>query len=151
LSIQQPTRHPRPLIVLDINELMGSNLRLALARRKFMKKQLSLIIGTAVLAGGLLISANPSVAQEAGNSEQRRPGFFNILGSILLTPLQLVSKTVTCVGTQVTAAVPYVATFGVEGAYDGGTNGRDIGETARRSCTGSWIVRPSQVARDYNE
>jgi hypothetical protein len=137
--------------VLDINELMGSNLRLALARRKFMKKQLSLIIGTAVLAGGLLISANPSVAQEAGNSEQRRPGFFNILGSILLTPLQLVSKTVTCVGTQVTAAVPYVATFGVEGAYDGGTNGRDIGETARRSCTGSWIVRPSQVARDYNE
>jgi len=116
-----------------------------------MKKQLSLIVGTAVLAGGLLISANPSVAQEAGNSEQRRPGFFNILGSILLTPLQLVSKTVTCVGTQVTAAVPYVATFGVEGAYDGGTNGRDIGETARRSCTGSWIVRPSQVARDYNE
>ena len=137
--------------MLDINELMGSNLRLALARRKFIKKQLSLIIGTAVLAGGLLISANPSVAQEAGNSEQRRPGFFNILGSILLTPLQLVSKTVTCVGTQVTAAVPYVATFGVEGAYDGGTNGRDIGETARRSCTGSWIVRPSQVARDYNE
>jgi hypothetical protein len=115
-----------------------------------MKKQLSLIIGTAVLAGGLLISANPSVAQEAGDSA-RRPGFFNILGSILLTPLQLVSKTVTCVGTQVTAAVPYVATFGVEGAYDGGTNGRDIGETARRSCTGSWIVRPSQVAQDYNE
>jgi hypothetical protein len=137
--------------VLDINELMGSNLRLALARRKSMKKQLSLIIGTAVLAGGLLISANPSVAQGAGDSAQRRPGFFNILGSILLTPLQLVSKTVTCVGTQVTAAVPYVATFGVEGAYDGGTNGRDIGETARRSCTGSWIVRPSQVARDYGE
>jgi hypothetical protein len=137
--------------VLDINELMGSNLRLALARRKSMKKQLSLIIGTAILAGGLLISANPSVAQEAGDSVQRRPGFFSILGSILLTPLQLVSKTVTCVGTQVTAAVPYVATFGVEGAYDGGTNGRDIGETARRSCTGSWIVRPSQVAQDYGE
>jgi hypothetical protein len=124
------------LIVLDIYKLMGSNLRLALARRKSMKKHLSLIIGTAVLAGGLLISANPSVAQEAGDPVQRRPGFFSILGSILLTPLQLVSKTVTCVGTQVTAAVPYVATFGVEGAYDGGTNGRDIGETARRSCTG---------------
>jgi hypothetical protein len=116
-----------------------------------MKKQLSLVIGTVVLAGGLLISANPSVAQEAGAPGQPRPGFFSILGSILLTPLQLVSKTVTCVGTQVTAAVPYVATFGVEGAYDGGTNGRDIGETARRSCTGSWIVRPSQVAQDYGE
>ncbi|HEY6997330.1 MAG TPA: hypothetical protein VH851_05350 [Candidatus Binatia bacterium] len=116
-----------------------------------MKKQLSLVIGTVVLAGGLLISANPSVAQEASAPGQPRPGFFSILGSILLTPLQLVSKTVTCVGTQVTAAVPYVATFGVEGAYDGGTNGRDIGETARRSCTGSWIVRPSQVARDYGE
>jgi len=116
-----------------------------------MKKPLSVLMGIALLAVGLLIPANPSVAQEADAPTQRRPGFFHILGSILLTPPLLVVKTVTCVGTQVTAAVPYVATFGVEGNYDGGTNGRDIGETARRSCTGSWIVRPSQVVRDYGE
>ena len=115
-----------------------------------MKKRIGLIMGAVILTAGFL-SANPTGAQEAGAPAAARPGPFSIIGSILLTPLQLVSKTVTCVGTQVTAAVPYVATFGVEGAYDGGTNGRDIGETARRSCTGSWIVRPSQVARDYGE
>jgi hypothetical protein len=114
-----------------------------------MKKRIGLIMGAAILTAGLL-SANPSGAQEAG-APAARPGFFSILGSILLTPPHLLFKTVTCVGTQVTAAVPYVTTYGVEGAYDGGTNGRDIGETARRSCTGSWIVRPSQVARDYGE
>jgi hypothetical protein len=115
-----------------------------------MKKQIGLIMGAAILTAGLL-SANPSGAQDAGAPAASRPGFFSILGSILLTPPHLLYKTVTCVGTQVTAAVPYVATYGVEGAYEGGTNGRDIGETARRSCTGSWIVRPSQVARDYGE
>ena len=40
-------------------------------------------------------------------------------------------------------------TYGVEGAYDGGTNGRDIGETARRSCTGDWVIPASQVRKDY--
>jgi hypothetical protein len=137
--------------VLDIDELIGSNSPLRSDRRNSMKKPLSVLMGIALLAVGLLIPANPSVAQEADAPAQRRPGFFHILGSILLTPPLLVVKTVTCVGTQVTAAVPYVATFGVEGGYDGGTNGRDIGETARRSCTGSWIVRPSQVVRDYGE
>jgi hypothetical protein len=137
--------------VLDIDELMGSNSRLGLLRRISMKKPLYLLVGAALLATGLLIPTSPSVAQETGAPGQRRPGFFHILGSILLTPPLLVVKTVTCVGTQVTAAVPYVATYGVEGGYDGGTNGRDIGETARRSCTGSWIVRPSQVVRDYGE
>jgi hypothetical protein len=53
------------------------------------------------------------------------------------------------VGTQATAAVAYVGTYGVEGSYDGGTNGRDIGEVARRSCTGDWIIPPEQVKRDY--
>ncbi len=115
-----------------------------------MNKRTALIMTAAILTAGLL-SANPSGAQEAGAPAAARPGFFSVLGSILLTPPHLLFKTVTCVGTQVTAAVPYVATYGVEGAYDGGTNGRDIGETARRSCTGSWIVRPSQVARDYGE
>ena len=120
-----------------------------------MRRSLSLAFGAAIVSLSLLVWATPSFAQDGAASspvsQPRRPGFFHILGSILFTPPLLVVKTVTCVGTQATAAVPYIATYGVEGAYDGGTNGRDIGETARRSCTGSWIVRPSQLVRDYSE
>jgi hypothetical protein len=119
-----------------------------------MKRQLFSFIGATLLAFSLLAPANHSLAEEATQdtvTQPRRPNFFHVLGSILFTPPLLVVKTVTCVGTQFTAAVPYITTFGVEGHYDGGTNGRDIGETARRSCTGSWIVRPSQVVRDYGE
>lgn len=116
-----------------------------------MKKPLSLPIGATLLAVSLLTAPTFSIAQEANVPGQRRPGFPHILGSIVFTPIHLVVKTVTCSAAQVGAAVAYTATFGVEGAYDGGTNGRDIGETARRSCTGSWIVRPSQVVRDYGE
>jgi hypothetical protein len=72
-----------------------------------------------------------------------------VLGSVFLSILHLPVKLVTCVGTQATAAVAYTATFGVPGNYDGGTNGRDIGETARRSCTGAWFITPSQVKADY--
>ncbi len=116
-----------------------------------MKKPLSLLVGAALVAGSLLISAKPSIAEEADASAPRRPGFFHILGSILLTPPHLLFKAATCYSTQAAAAAPYVFTYGVEGAYEGGTNGRDIGETATRACTGSWIVRPSQLARDYRE
>jgi hypothetical protein len=119
-----------------------------------MKQSLFLVIGATLLAFSLLAPASRSLAEEAAQevvSQPRRPGFIHILGSIVFTPLHLVNKTITCGVTQVAAAVPYITTFGVEGHYDGGTNGRDIGETARRSCTGSWIVRPSQIVRDYGE
>jgi hypothetical protein len=119
-----------------------------------MKRPLSLFVGATLLVFNLLAPTSHSLAEEAAQdviSQPRRPGFFHILGSIVFTPLHLVYKTVTCGATQAAAAVPYITTFGVEGHYDGGTNGRDIGETARRSCTGSWIVRPSQVVRDYGE
>jgi hypothetical protein len=69
---------------------------------------------------------------------QEDNGIF-ILGSVLFSILHVPFKLATCVGTQATAAVAYTATFDVPGNYDGGTNGRDIGETARRSCTGSWL------------
>jgi hypothetical protein len=98
-----------------------------------------------------LVVPSLSLAAESTQQEQRRPGFVHILGGILLTPPVFVGKLVTCVGTQVTAGVAYTATFGVEGNYNGGTNGREIGEVARRSCTGSWWVRPSQVLADYGE
>jgi hypothetical protein len=121
-----------------------------------MKNFSSMVLGATLLSLTLLVSPSLSLAQQAGQredsvSQPRRPNFFHILGSIVFTPIHLVAKTVTCVGTQATAAVAYTTTYGVEGHYDGGTNGRDIGETARRSCTGSWIVRPSQVVRDYGE
>jgi hypothetical protein len=104
----------------------------------------------ALLILSLFVVPNISMAQQ-DMQRAARPGFFSILGSIVFTTLNVPLKAVTCVGTQATAAVAYTATFGVEGHYDGGTNGKDIGETARRSCTGSWIVRPSHVVRDYGE
>jgi hypothetical protein len=107
-----------------------------------------------------LVVANVSLAEELAQpmdpasysaTQSRRPGFVHILGSIVFTTLHVPAKLVTCVGTQTVAAVAYTGTFGVEGNYAGGTNGGEIGEVARRSCTGSWIVRPSQVVRDYGE
>ena len=123
-----------------------------------MKQSFALVTSATLLLVSLSAPASRSLADQAAQDEApnsvnqtRRPGFFPILGSIVFTTLHLPAKLITCVGTQATAAVAYTATFGVEGNYDGGTNGRDIGETARRSCTGSWIVRPSQVVRDYGE
>ncbi len=123
-----------------------------------MKQSFFGVIGASLLLFSLSAPASRSFAEEAVQdvgsypvSQQRSPGFIHILGSVVFTALHLPLKIVTCAGTQATAAVAYTATFGVEGHYDGGTNGRDIGETARRSCTGSWIVRPSQVVRDYGE
>jgi hypothetical protein len=70
-------------------------------------------------------------------------------GSVVFSILHLPLKLVTCVGTQAVAGVAYVATYGVPGNYEDGTNGREIGEVARRSCTGEWIIPPQQVKRDY--
>ena len=84
----------------------------------------------------------------AQSSSQDDDGIF-VLGSVLLSILHVPLKLATCVGTQATSAVLYAGTFGVPGHYDGGTNGKDIGDTARRSCTGSWIITPEQVKSDY--
>ena len=125
-----------------------------------MKNKIYSILCTSFLALTLLLAPSLTLAAEImqqGSTESqpepqlRRPGFVHILGGILLTPLLFPVKLVTCVGTQATAAVAYVGTFGVEGNYGGGTNGKEIGEVARRSCTGSWWVRPSQIVRDYGE
>jgi hypothetical protein len=108
----------------------------------------SLMTGlTPVAAEELLEQDSPSATAQT----QRGPGFPHILGSIVFTTLFFPAKLLQCVGTQAVAAVAYTGTFGVEGNYDGGTNGKDIGNVARHACTGSWIVRPSQVVRDYGE
>ena len=101
-------------------------------------------------AGLLVISvlAVPGVVRAQQTATQQANGF-SVLGSILLSVLHVPLKFVTCVGTQTGAAVAYTATFGVAGNYDGGTNGKEIGEVARRSCTGEWIITPEQVSKDY--
>jgi hypothetical protein len=124
--------------------------KMAAIERCIMKHKKYSVLIAAILILSFAATPSISIAQQATETTAR-PGFFSILGSVVFTTLHVPFKAITCVGTQATAAVAYTGTFGVEGHYDGGTNGKDIGETARRSCTGSWIVRPSQVARDYGE
>lgn len=109
-----------------------------------MKSGVKTAIITAVVASIFLMAPVSTKAQQA----QEQDGPF-ILGSVLLSILHFPLKLVTCAGTQATAAVAYVGTYGVPGHYDGGTNGRDIGETARKSCTGDWLISPQQVRKDY--
>ena len=87
-----------------------------------MKQSFFGVIGAALLLFSLSAPASRSFAEEAVQdgasypvSQQRRPGFIHILGSVVFTTLHLPLKIVTCAGTQATAAVAYTATFGVEG------------------------------------
>jgi hypothetical protein len=111
-----------------------------------MKKRL--LNGLSVVIIAIAVLAVP-VAGRTQQSPAREDNGIFVLGSILMSILHVPLKLATCVGTQATAAVAYTATFGVEGHYDGGTNGKDIGETARRSCKGSWFITPSQIKDDY--
>jgi hypothetical protein len=111
-----------------------------------MKRRSSLLLLAVTVSAALTFTPVAAKAQQS----QEEDGAF-VLGSILLSILHVPFKLVTCVGTQATAAVAYTATYGVAGHYDGGTNGRDIGETARRSCTGDWIITPQQVKQDYGD
>ena len=111
-----------------------------------MKRHVASGLSVVILAIAILIIPGPVRAQQADTQEDN--GIF-VLGSVLFSILHVPLKLATCVGTQATAAVAYTATFGVPGHYDGGTNGKDIGETARRSCTGSWFITPSQIKSDY--
>ena len=93
------------------------------------------------------IAMAPGIAKSQQAAQQDDGAFY--LGSVIFSLLYLPVKLVTCVGTQAGAAVAYTATYGVAGSFDGETNGKDIGETARRSCTGDWIITPQQVKKDY--
>lgn len=62
-----------------------------------MKKVSSLFLGATLLSLSLLVPANLSLAQQAGQredsvSQPRRPGFFHILGSIVFTTLHVPMK-----------------------------------------------------------
>lgn len=110
-----------------------------------MKRQISSRLAAAILTISLLALPTAGQAQQAPAQDD---GVF-VLGSILYSILHFPIKLVTCVGTQAGAAVAYTATYGVPGNYDGGTNGKEIGEVARRSCTGAWLITPAQVKSDF--
>jgi len=110
-----------------------------------MKQRIIYRLGAAILTISLLTLPTVGRAQQAPAQDD---GVF-VLGSILYSILHFPLKLVTCVGTQAGAAAAYTATYGVPGNYDGGTNGKEIGEVARRSCTGAWIITPSQVKSDF--
>jgi hypothetical protein len=92
---------------------------------------------------GLLVAPSPAAAQSGGDDG----GYY--LGSGILTLLYFPVKLVTCGTGAVVTSLAYVATYDVPGSHDGGTNGKDIGEVARRSCGGAWVIRPEQVKEDY--
>src|SRR5438445_13470740 len=92
--------------------------------------------------------AAPTIGRTEEAATQQDDGGY-VLGSIFLSILYLPIKLVTCVGTNAGAAIAYTATYGVPGNYDGGTNGRNIGEAGRRSASGDWIIRTQQLKSDY--
>ena len=110
-----------------------------------MKQRWTYGISAAILAVAIL--AAPLTARGQSSGQEDNGVFF--LGSLLFSIIHVPYKLVTCAATQASSAVFYTATYGVRGHYEGGTNGKDIGETARRSCTGDWIITPDQVKKDY--
>jgi hypothetical protein len=111
-----------------------------------MKRVLRLSMAILILS----IIAVPSISRSQQATMKEDDGAF-YLGSILLSIVHFPIKLATCVGTQAGAAVAYTATYGVAGNYDGDTNGKDIGEVARKSCTGTWFITPEQVKKDYGD
>jgi hypothetical protein len=111
-----------------------------------MKRSTVARIGGGLLVLGVMIVPVHSRAQQARTEQVDG---LSVLGSVFLSVLHLPVKLVSCVGTQAGAAVAYTATYGVAGNHDGGTNGKQIGEIARRSCTGDWIITPEQIKKDY--
>lgn len=113
-----------------------------------MKKKLISYCFVALLTLSILILPVAGVAQQQQQTGEGS-GVVFVLGSVLYSIVHVPLKLATCVGTQAIASATYPATFDVPGGYEGGTNGRDIGETARRSCTGKWWITPSQVKSDF--
>jgi hypothetical protein len=92
------------------------------------------------------ILATPLVAR-AQSGQQDDAVYY--VGSLLFNIIRIPLKIVGCVGTQVATTAAYVGTYGVEGNYEGGTNGKQIGEVARGVCSGNWVIPVEQVKKDY--
>jgi hypothetical protein len=91
-----------------------------------IRRPLRHALSALLLAGSISFVPTLAHAKQADTREDDR---VFVLGSVLLSILHVPLKLVTCVGTQAAAAVAYTATHDVRGSYDGGTNGRDIGES----------------------
>ena len=111
-----------------------------------MRRILRLSVAILILS----IVAVPTIGRTQQTAMKEDDGAF-YLGSFVLSIFQFPLKLATCLGTQAGAAVAYTATYGVPGNYESDANGRDIGEVARRSCTGAWVITPEQVKKDYGE
>jgi hypothetical protein len=111
-----------------------------------MKQTIRLTVVAGILALSLIAAPLPARAEQPRG---RAADGWSVFGSVILSILHVPLKLVTCVGTQTVGAVAYAATYGVEGAYDGGTTGREIGQVASGACAGDWIIPPEQVRRDY--
>lgn len=111
-----------------------------------MGKQVLSVVCVAILIISLVTT--PSTVQAQQKSSQEDDAVF-YAGSLILSLLLFPVKLTTCIGTQAASAVAYTATYGVAGHYDGGTNGKEIGEVARGACKGSWLVGMEDVKRDY--
>jgi hypothetical protein len=112
-----------------------------------MKERIVCAISAAIFALVILLAPVASQAQQQSGAQEDN-GIFT-LGSVILSILHVPYKLVTCAATQASAATFYTTTYGVRGHYEGGTNGKDIGETARLSCMGDWIITPKQLKEDY--
>ncbi len=110
------------------------------------KRNLGHLVGSGILALALWVVV-PSVAWSQQAASGREPAY--TVGSFFYSLLYFPVKLTTCVGTQAGAAVAYVATYGVAGNYDGGNNGKEIGEVARATCAGPWVITPGQVKQDF--
>jgi hypothetical protein len=92
-----------------------------------------------------------SVTTASAQSQEPPPDGAFFIGSAFLTLFLFPLRVGTCVGTQILAASWYAATYDVAGNFEGGTNGREIGEVARGGCRFPWVVTPAAVKRDYSE
>ena|ERR1051325_8422883 len=124
-----------------------------------MKMKLSSMVISLFVVGALALpplAGAEELLEQSGSMpsipRSTSPGFFDVLGSVVFSIVNVPFKLATCIGGQAVAGTAYVATFGVPGSNEpGGNLGKEIGEVGRRSCTGSWIITPEQVARDYND
>ncbi|MEE9200116.1 MAG: OmpA family protein [Candidatus Brocadiales bacterium] len=102
--------------------------------------------GICVITIVLALLLAPSIARAQAGSEE--DAVYHV-GSGLLSLLYFPIKLTMCVGTQAVTAVAYVSTYQVPGNFEGGTNGKEIGEVARGACGGPWLVSFGQVKEDY--
>jgi hypothetical protein len=109
------------------------------------QKTLAAIFAIAIIFALFVIPSSVG-AQQAGTQDDN-PMYY--VGSFFLSLLNFPFRLATCVATQPVASVAYVGTAGVPGDYDGGTNGKQIGQAARAACAGPWLITPDQVKKDY--